>query len=216
MTFVFVFIFWIFSLCLHEFAHAAVAYLGGDITVKEKGYLSLNPFKFADPMLSLGLPLIFLFIGGIGLPGGCVYIERNLLRSASWETAVSLAGPLANVILAVVLAAPFYLGIIDTSSPNPMWEAYAFVIVLQICAVMFNLIPLPPLDGYGAISPWFDNEFRIRLLPYNNYGLYIVIGLFWFVQPVSETFWDIVFGTASILGVPPNMAIEGLREFRPF
>lgn len=216
MAFVFVFIFWVFSLCLHEFAHALVAYLGGDETVKDKGYLALNPFKFADPMLSLGIPLAILMIGGFGLPGGCVYIERNLLRSAAWETAVSLAGPAANLLLALILAAPFYLGYVDPESTSLLWQSYAFVIQLQFCAAFLNLLPIPGLDGYGAISPWFDNEFRIRLLPMHRYSMYILIGLFWFVDPVNQIFWDSVFAAAYILGVPPSMGYEGMQAFKLF
>ena len=60
MNFVIIFFGWIFSLCLHEFAHAFVAYQGGDYTVKEKGYLSFNPLRYMDPFTSIILPLIFL------------------------------------------------------------------------------------------------------------------------------------------------------------
>ncbi len=68
LTFVVVLIGWIFSLCLHEFSHTLVAYLGGDTTVKDKGYLTFNPLKYTHPVYSLLIPLIFLVLGGIGLP----------------------------------------------------------------------------------------------------------------------------------------------------
>src|SRR5690349_10597519 len=142
MTFAFILAAWIFSVCLHEFAHAAVAYAGGDHTVKDKGYLTLNPLKFTDPVTSIFLPIVFLAIGGLGLPGGCVYIERQLLRSRAWDCAVSLAGPAANLILGVVLSIPFLLGAVDPATTNPAWHAYAFLIVLQFSAVVFNLIPV--------------------------------------------------------------------------
>ena len=96
LTFVVVLIGWIFSLCLHEFSHALVAYLGGDTTVKDKGYLTFNPLKYTHPVYSLLLPLLFLVLGGIGLPGGAVYIETWRLRSRTWMSAVSLAGPTAK------------------------------------------------------------------------------------------------------------------------
>src|SRR6185295_17151263 len=104
MTFAIVLFGWIFSLCLHEFSHALVAYYGGDYTVKEKGYLTFNLLKYTHPLYSIILPLVFLAMGGIGLPGGAVYIEKWRLRSAKWETAVSLAGPASNVVVALVLA----------------------------------------------------------------------------------------------------------------
>ena len=76
MTFIVVLVGWIFSLCLHEFSHALVAYYGGDTTVREKGYLTFNPLKYTHPVYSLLLPMLFLLLGGIGLPGGAVYIEN--------------------------------------------------------------------------------------------------------------------------------------------
>src|SRR5512143_200528 len=103
MTFLVVIIGWIFSLCLHEFSHALVAYYGGDYTVRDKGYLTFNPLKYTHPVYSIVLPLLFVLAGGIGLPGGAVYIERWRLRSRAWETAVSLAGPFANALLALIL-----------------------------------------------------------------------------------------------------------------
>ena len=81
MTFIIVLVGWVFSLCLHEFSHALVAYYGGDTTVREKGYLTFNPLKYTHPVYSLLLPLLFLVLGGIGLPGGAVYIETWRLRS---------------------------------------------------------------------------------------------------------------------------------------
>src|SRR5512147_448356 len=103
MTFTIVLIGWIFSLCLHEFSHALVAYRGGDFTVREKGYLTFNPLKYTHPVYSLVLPMLFLLAGGIGLPGGAVYIERWRLRSRWWDSAVSLAGPASNAVLALIL-----------------------------------------------------------------------------------------------------------------
>ena len=105
MTFIIVIIGWIFSLCLHEFSHALVAYYGGDTSVREKGYLTFNPLKYTHPVYSILLPMVFLLLGGIGLPGGAVYIERWRLRSKGWESAVSLAGPAANLLLALAAAA---------------------------------------------------------------------------------------------------------------
>src|SRR6188474_2888900 len=104
MTFAIVLFGWIFSLCLHEFSHAIVAYYGGDYTVKEKGYLTFNPLKYTHPFLSIVLPLLILLMGGIGLPGGAVYIETRLIRSRYWLSAMSLAGPAANGLVAVSLA----------------------------------------------------------------------------------------------------------------
>src|SRR5512141_1826026 len=103
MTFLVVLIGWVFSLCLHEFSHALVAYNGGDYTVREKGYLSFNPLKYTHPVFSIVLPLIFLLLGGIGLPGGAVYIETWRIRSRNTLSLMSLAGPASNLLVAVLL-----------------------------------------------------------------------------------------------------------------
>ena len=80
LTFIIVLIGWFFSLCLHEFSHALVAYFGGDHTVREKGYLT-NPLKYIHPITSIAIPLAILAMGGFAFPGGAVYIESWRLRS---------------------------------------------------------------------------------------------------------------------------------------
>jgi Zn-dependent protease len=176
----------------------------------------LNPLKYTDPFLSIILPLLFLLIGGIGLPGGAVYIERRLLRSRGWDCGVSLAGPAANIILAILIASPFYLGFVDPASTDPVWQAVAFLVVLQIFAAVLNLLPVPGLDGFAAIAAWMDEMLRARI--YQHASMFI-IGLFvviWNVDSINRLLWGTVFGIAALLGVPPQMAIDGLRSFMLF
>src|SRR5262245_65544745 len=104
-------------------------------------------------MYSLIMPLVFLFAGGVGLPGGAVYIREDLLRSNGWRTAMSLAGLAANALLIILLCIPFWLGLIG-HDPSWLGPALAFLIQLEICAVVFNLLPVPPLDGFRALAPW--------------------------------------------------------------
>ena len=222
---------WVFSVTLHEFAHALVAYWGGDHTVKDKGYLSFNPLKYTHPMLSLGLPLLFLAMGGIGLPGGAVYIERHRLRSKWWGAGVSAAGPLANLLLALLLALPFMVGLVDTTviefrlwlghgpesgsiwEHTSLWSAIAFLIMLQITAVCFNLLPVPPLDGFGVIEPLLDARTRWQLLQVGSYGLFIVFLALWFIPPVAEAFWAMIFDITRALQIPDELVREGFRSF---
>ncbi len=81
-VFLFVTSAWIVSLCLHEYAHARTALHSGDISIGAKGYLTLNPLKYTHALLSIVLPVIFVIMGGIGLPGGAVFIERSRIRAA--------------------------------------------------------------------------------------------------------------------------------------
>src|SRR5216684_2313466 len=97
LTIVFVTSGWVTSLCIHEFGHAVVAYLGGDRAVKSYGYLTLNPLRYTNLLMSIIFPVIFLLLGGIALPGGAVYIDHSALRSRAWDSLVSLAGASATL-----------------------------------------------------------------------------------------------------------------------
>lgn len=210
MTFVIVLAGWIFSLCLHEFAHALVAYQGGDYTVREKGYLTFNPLKYTHPVYSLLLPLLFLMMGGIGLPGGAVYIERWRLRGPLWESAVSLAGPAANALLALVLGLLLRLAPVDSSG---IWPALAFLGLLQVSAVVLNLIPLPPFDGFGVIEPFLPAELRMRLAETRGMLSWAVFLVLWYVPAIRDAFWGLVGLLARLVGVPIQLAIQGLDQF---
>ena len=211
MTFLIVLIGWIFSLCLHEFSHALVAYWGGDTTVREKGYLTFNPLKYTHPVYSLLLPMLFLLMGGIGLPGGAVYIETWRLRSRRWESAVSLAGPFSNLVLAVVLGIVLRFA---PASAGGAWPGLAFLALLQVTALVLNLIPVPPFDGYAALAPYLRPELRAQI---NRYLGLVTVGVFlvlWYIPFVNELFWRLVFWIAGRTGIPLDLAISGLRAFQ--
>jgi len=206
MNFVIIFFGWIFSLCLHEFSHALVAYYGGDYTVKEKGYLTFNPLKYTHPFLSIILPLLILMMGGIGLPGGAVYIETWRIRNRYWLSAMSLAGPTANVLVAIVLA--ILLRVLPYST-SYIWPGLSFLLVLQIWAVLFNLIPLPPLDGYGVIAPFLNPAIQYQMERIRAYAIWVLIIALWYIPFVGRFFWLIVTLISLILGVDMNVAFHG-------
>jgi Zn-dependent protease len=181
-----VFIGWVMSVVLHEFAHGVVAYWGGDYTIRERGGLTLNPLQYVDPVMSLLLPVIVFLIGGIPLPGGATYIRRDLLRSRKSESLVSAAGPAMNVLLFLALVLPFHpkLGWVAPPAPGQASNAMVFVGAmawLQMLATLFNLLPVPPLDGFGIISPWMNPAARERMMrpPLNTvffFGLFFLAG----------------------------------------
>jgi len=210
LTFFFVLLGWVFSLCLHEFSHALVAYYGGDTTVREKGYLTFNPLKYTHPIYSLLLPLLFLVMGGIGLPGGAVYIEKWRLRSRRWESAVSLAGPLSNLVLAVVLALALRFA---PASGGGLWPGLAFLALLQVSALVLNLIPLPPFDGYGALEPFLPANVRLRMDQTRGLLALAVFFVLWYVPFVSSAFWGLVTWLAQLLGIPFALAGQGYDLF---
>lgn len=210
VTFLVVIIGWVFSLTLHEFSHAFVAYKGGDWTVRDKGYLTFNPLKYTHPVYSIALPLLFLVLGGIGLPGGAVYIQTNLLRSQRWETAVSLAGPLSNLLVAIVLG--LLLQILPVSMSG-IWPGLAFLAFLQVMAALFNLLPIPPFDGYGALRPRLDWGVRESMDRFGQVSLFVVLLAFWYLPVVSSAFFGVVRFIASLIGVPIYLAAMGQSMF---
>jgi Zn-dependent protease len=210
MTFAVVLLGWIFSLCLHEFSHALVAYLGGDWTVREKGYLTFNPLKYTHPVYSLLLPLLFLVMGGIGLPGGAVYIETWRLRSKRWVSAVSLAGPLSNLLLALILALVLRFAPLTMTG---VWPGLAFLALLQVTAVVLNLIPVPPFDGYGALEPHLNEAVRMQFAQFRGAFIWIVFLVLWYVPFINNLFWGLIFFISRIIGIPLTLAATGLDQF---
>ncbi|MGW7459250.1 site-2 protease family protein [Streptomyces sp. NPDC054797] len=198
-VFLFVTSAWIVSLCLHEYAHARTALHGGDISVGAKGYLTLNPLKYTHALLSIVLPVLFVILGGLGLPGGAVYIERDRIRGRWKHSLVSAAGPLANVAFAVVCTAPFWLDALD-GVPMAFRYALAFLALLQVSAAILNFLPVPGLDGYGVIEPWLSYKVRREVAPLAPFGLIAVFALLW-IPEVNAFFFDVVQGVLSGLGV---------------
>ena len=173
---------WILSVTLHEFAHGVVGYWGGDYTIRERGGLTLNPLHYVDPVMSLLLPLVFMLMGGIPLPGGATYVRRDLLRSRLWESAMSAAGPLMNFLLFAACVAPFHpaFGWAKAGTfgvePGPIQIFLAATAVLQFFSILFNLVPIPPLDGFRMIEPWLDA--RTQSLSRGSGGMGFLIGFF--------------------------------------
>jgi len=211
LTFLVVLAGWIFSLCLHEFSHALVAYLGGDWTVREKGYLTFNPLKYTHPIYSLLLPLLFLVMGGIGLPGGAVYIETWRLRNRYWLSAMSLAGPMANLVVAFVLAVILNLTSVGSTSIGP---GLAFLAYLQIMAVVLNLLPVPPFDGYGVIEPFLPSGIRTQMAQVRGGFIWIVFLVLWFVPVAGRGLGLLIFLLTSLMDIPRELIALGYEQFK--
>lgn len=190
---------WIVSLCLHEYAHARTALHSGDITIGAKGYLTLNPLKYTHALLSIVLPVIFVIMGGIGLPGGAVFIERDRIRGRWRHSLISAAGPLTNVLFAIVCTAPFWLNALDGVPPEFSF-ALAFLALLQVSAAILNFLPVPGLDGYGIIEPWLSHDVKRQIEPFAPFGLLFVFALLW-VPQVNSVFFDLVHSVLNGLGV---------------
>ncbi|HEY9717289.1 MAG TPA: site-2 protease family protein [Trichormus sp.] len=204
---------WMISLCLHEFAHALVAYAGGDTSVKDKGYLTLNPLKYTDIGLTLIIPLIILMIGGIALPGAAVYINHSKLRNRFWNSFVSLAGPLANVFVLIVIAMPFLLGM-SGDSDSYIWPSLALLALFQAVAIILNLLPIPPMDGYGIIEPWLPTSVRIAANKFARVGIWVLFAALWYVKPLNMMLWGSAYWVMAYLEIPPDLIERGQLLFQ--
>ncbi|WHX21393.1 site-2 protease family protein [Streptomyces malaysiensis subsp. malaysiensis] len=211
-VFLFVVSGWIVSLCLHEYAHARTALHGGDLSIGAKGYLTLNPLKYTHVALSIVLPVIFVIMGGIGLPGGAVFIERHRIQGRWKHSVISAAGPLTNVLFAATLTAPFWLGATD-QVPELFRYALAFLALLQVTAAILNFLPVPGLDGYGVIEPWLSYRIRRQVEPYAPFGLLAVFGILW-IPEVNQAFFNAVDALMRALGVTEWDTYWGQEFFR--
>ncbi|WTO37591.1 site-2 protease family protein [Streptomyces achromogenes] len=211
-VFLFVTAAWIVSLCLHEYAHARTALHSGDISVGAKGYLTLNPLKYTHALLSIVLPVVFVIMGGIGLPGGAVFIERNRIRGRWRHSLISAAGPLTNVLFAAVCTAPFWLDALD-GVPADFRFALAFLALLQVTAAILNFLPVPGLDGYGVIEPWLSYKVKRQVEPFAPFGLLFVFAVLW-LPAVNEAFFDVVDAVMRALDVDMFSQYCGDAQYR--
>ncbi|WP_406291158.1 site-2 protease family protein [Embleya sp. NBC_00896] len=203
---------WLVSLCLHEFAHAFAALRSGDEGVVGKGYLTLDPLKYSDPLLSFILPTVFVLLGGIPLSGGAVYLDRSAIRGRARNSVVSAVGPLTNAVIAIVLALLLGSGAVDGASPTFL-AAFSFLIQLQVIAAVLNLLPVPGLDGYGVLEPWLPYGFRKAVAPYAPYAILFLFALLW-SPSVNRVFYDVIDQITNALDVSPFLADQGYRLFR--
>jgi Zn-dependent protease len=202
---------WLVSLCLHEFGHAYLAWRFGDRGVEERGYLTLNPLKYSNVLLSFVLPLVFVLLGGFGMPGGAVWVDRGMITGRVRHTLISAAGPAINVLFAVALAIPFHSDL--GGAHVDFWCALAFLMFLQTTASVLNLLPVPGLDGYGILEPWLPAHWRRGARLVAPYGMLIVFALLW--EPrINYWFFAVVRTVTTFLGVPWDAVAWGDHLFR--
>jgi Zn-dependent protease len=200
---------WVVSLCLHEFGHAFIAYKGGDREVYFKGYLTLDPRKYTDPVFSLLLPTLILAIGGIPLPGGAVFINHHALRNKRTESSVSLAGPLSNLALGLLL-------IVSVRVFEPtLWLSVGmqYLALLQVFAFVLNILPIPGLDGWGAIEPWLSYEAQKFGAKARPWAPLILFACLLGIPQVGRVFFDVADAVFGLLGGDINYAGEGQNAF---
>ena len=201
----------------HEFGHAFIAYKAGDHTIRAKGYLTLDPLKYVDLGVSIVIPILAVVLGGIGFPGGAVYLREDLMRSRLWRSLASLAGPLGTLLVLIVLTAAIWgvaLSPLSVPGARLLCEALAFLAFLQATAFVLNLLPVPGLDGYGVIRPFLPASWTLALRKFEGLAM---IGLFlaiFFVPGASRVIFAPALLLTDIAGLPREMIQAGWDAFR--
>jgi len=217
LTLTFVVAGWVAAVCVHEFFHALVAYLGGDLSMPRAGYLTLDPLRYTNLLMSIVFPAAFLLLGGIALPGGAVYIDHSALRNKWWDSAVSLAGPIGTLLCGILLATIYFassrLGLV-TAAHAQFFEAVSVLGYFQMYAFILNLVPIPPLDGFGILRPWLPYSVQAWALRIGMYGLVLLFAAIWYVPGINAFFSGIGEQLAQALGLDPYLIYLGFQHFR--
>lgn len=196
----------LFSLSVHEAAHAITAKWGGDLTSAYQGRITLNPISHIDPIGTILMP-IFGGLAGIPLIGWArpvPFVATNFKRGEAYSTVVAFAGPFSNLLIAlftIVIAQVFFLTYYETGFgayvtaevAEIIRQLFVYMVAINLFLMLFNLLPIPPLDGSHLFWHWVAKDRPAIRDVYESlypYGFFILLGLLWtgIIPAIAETF----------------------------
>ena len=199
MNILITFIILIFSAIVHEVSHGLMAECLGDDTAREEGRITLNPIPHIDPFGSILLPLVLLTLGSPIIFGAAkpVPVNFNNLRDPKKGMAlVSLAGPLSNFALALVLVLPIKLGLANEISYPILVQA----ILINLVLGTFNLVPIPPLDGSKILASLAPDFWMQKILSLERYGFLLVL-VFLYLGWLNYLLVPIILWFGTVFGI---------------
>jgi len=183
----------LFAIVVHEVAHGWVAFRLGDKTAYMMGRLTLNPFKHIDLIGTIVVPAVLIFTVGFAFGWAKpVPIDwRNLRKPKRDMALVAIAGPGANLLMAIIWA---LLAKFASSLPadmalisEPLWYSGLFGILINTVLMVFNLLPIPPTDGGRIATSLLPPHLSIALSKVEPYGMFIILGLL-----ITGILWQII------------------------
>ncbi len=208
---------------VHEFSHAKVADMMGDPTPRLAGRLSLNPIAHIDLFVTILLPAFLFFSGSGFIFGGAKPVPVNVSRLRNprrdWAL-VGAAGPLMNVLIAILLCAVLSLlvhtGLLGPGSAGT--EVLAVGVFVNVLLAVFNLVPIPPLDGSRLMQYFLSGQTLVAYQRFERFGLLLIAILILFVPSVQfilfETMLAVVAILANAFGISQEVAFVLRRLLR--
>ena len=204
MEFIFLIAILIFSVVIHEVSHGVVANALGDPTAKNAGRLTLNPIPHLDPIGSVLLPGFLILMSQLG-GGGIIFgwakpvpVNPMNLRGKYGSALVSLAGPGSN--LAIAFTFGLALRFLPLAELNPaLILVFSYIVFLNILLAVFNLLPIPPLDGSHILFTFLPRSFDALRVFLSRFGifvlLFIIFFFFGFVSLIVNSIFNLIFCT---------------------
>lgn len=189
----------IFSVVIHEVSHGTVAYAMGDNTAKNEGRLTLNPLKHLDPFGSILLPTITYLVGGFifGWARPVPYNPFYLKNQKYGPGLVGAAGPLSNILIAVVFGLLIrFSGAL--ALPAQFLQIAVFIVFLNLVLAVFNLIPIPPLDGSKVLFAFLPARAHELEAFFERYGIILLLFFIFFLSgvilPIASFLFRLITG----------------------
>lgn len=181
----------IISVVIHEVSHGYMADRLGDPTARLQGRLTINPVKHLDPVGSVVVPLMTSFFGfTFGWAKPVPYNPYNLQNRRVGEFLIAIVGPISNICIALIFSLAIRLAPAATSMA--FIEVAAYVVIINLVLAIFNLIPLPPLDGSKLLFAFLPNQYgRTRILLETYAPILILVFILFIWRYVSPIIWPI-------------------------